>query len=397
MHSSIVEECACIDQCAIIAPKNLLEDAGCTTITQWYCVVIVQCIISTVFSTGRFSASNDTDSVMMFQYDVDSGFQLLHADRYSRPVTHNCIVQQPKPSHGTAVAADRLGRVFFLAPEPESYSQESNMYTAAQYHMGQSAAGITPANLLQPSKAGGLDKQQQDAQSQSAVQDASSRDQSQQMSASSSALPDPSGQQSASAQLHQGAAILSQLHGDYTHQQGLYAQQQSVSSAQLHQEANLEATSPSGGCGGYPYTQQQSGPSTPSSVHQSSALTAALSASPQAHRQARRAQQQSSMEQSSWVSVTRAGDVIQISSITVDQYQLLAALQRAMLADAVTAPLSGCDLFQWRTDLRFHQARPQFQGELAAMARQDMLSHDSLWQCTDSCMEHKRLQLCVQQ
>ena len=278
----------------------------------------------------------------MFQYDVDSGFQLLHADRYSRPVTHNCIVQQPKPSHGTAVAADRLGRVFFLAPEPESYGYERNMYTAAQYHMGQSAAGITPANLLQPSKASGLVEQKQDAQTQSAARSASLHDRSQGIPNSSSASPDPVGQQSASAQLHQGAAILSQLHGDYAHQQDLYA-------------------------------QQQSGPSTPISVHQSSALTAALSASPQGHRHNSRAQQQSSIASSSWVSVTRAGDVVQISSITSDQYQVLSMLQRAMTADAVTAPLSGCDPCRWRTDSFSSQARSQVQGRFAVQMALYML------------------------
>lgn len=289
-------------------------------------------------AAGRFSASNDTDSAMLFQYDVGSGFQMLHADRYSRPVTHNCVVQQPKPSHATVAAADRLGRVFFLAPEPQSYGYERNMYTAAQYHMGQCPAGIADANLLQPSRHSDLEAVQtlQDSPTQSATLHSPSYKHRSGSALPPLAVPEPSGQQSPAAQLHQGAAILSQLHDDH--------------SQDMRQQASL--------------THPQSISRSPYTGHLSSALTAALTASPTSHTQQSRTQQPSSGDGCSWVVVTTAGDVVQISSVSADQYQLLAALQAVMAADAITAPLSGCELSQYRASLQPIQAGPHMQGKL---------------------------------
>ena len=51
---------------------------------------------------------------------------------------------------------------------------------------------------------------------------------------------------------------------------------------------------------------------------------------------------------SSWVTVTTAGDVVQLTSISKEQHQLLADLQHVMVKDAATAPLSGCNLEHYR-------------------------------------------------
>ncbi len=51
---------------------------------------------------------------------------------------------------------------------------------------------------------------------------------------------------------------------------------------------------------------------------------------------------------SSWVTVTTAGDVIQLKTLSAQQHQLLAALQHVMAKHAEVAPLSGCDLGQYR-------------------------------------------------
>ncbi len=51
---------------------------------------------------------------------------------------------------------------------------------------------------------------------------------------------------------------------------------------------------------------------------------------------------------SSWVTVTTAGDVMQLTSISEEQHKLLADLQHVMLKDAATAPLSGCNLEHYR-------------------------------------------------
>ena len=50
----------------------------------------------------------------------------------------------------------------------------------------------------------------------------------------------------------------------------------------------------------------------------------------------------------SWVTVTTAGDVMQLTSISEEQHKLLADLQHVMLKDAATAPLSGCNLEHYR-------------------------------------------------
>lgn len=51
---------------------------------------------------------------------------------------------------------------------------------------------------------------------------------------------------------------------------------------------------------------------------------------------------------SSWVTVTTAGDVMQLTSISEEQHRLLADLQHVMLKEAATAPLSGCNLEHYR-------------------------------------------------
>ena len=49
-----------------------------------------------------------------------------------------------------------------------------------------------------------------------------------------------------------------------------------------------------------------------------------------------------------WISVTTAGDVIQLSALSEQQYELLSVLQFVMAHHAGTAPLSGCDLESYR-------------------------------------------------
>ncbi len=51
---------------------------------------------------------------------------------------------------------------------------------------------------------------------------------------------------------------------------------------------------------------------------------------------------------SSWVTVTTAGDVMQLTSVSEEQHKLLADLQHVMLKEAATAPLSGCNLEHYR-------------------------------------------------
>ncbi len=66
---------------------------------------------------------------------------------------------------------------------------------------------------------------------------------------------------------------------------------------------------------------------------------------------------------SSWVTVTTAGDVMQLTSISEEQHKLLADLQHVMVKDAATAPLSGCNLEHYRAALdspghgRLHPAK----------------------------------------
>ena len=103
---------------------------------------------------GRFVASNDTDSAMVFEYKPErtsrgTCLRMLQADSYSRPVTHSSAIQNPIPSQATVGAVDRKGRALFLAPEPESFGPERNMYTSVQYYLGQTPAGIVQGNLRQ--------------------------------------------------------------------------------------------------------------------------------------------------------------------------------------------------------------------------------------------------------
>lgn len=86
---------------------------------------------------------------MTYDFKADSGFRMIHADRHSRPISHCAAVQNPTPSQATIAAVDQKGRALFMAPEPETYGPERNMYTAVQYHMGQATAGIVEGNLRQ--------------------------------------------------------------------------------------------------------------------------------------------------------------------------------------------------------------------------------------------------------
>ena len=54
------------------------------------------------------------------------------------------------------------------------------------------------------------------------------------------------------------------------------------------------------------------------------------------------------MKSSSWVTVTTAGDVMQLISMSEEQHKLLADLQHVMVKEAATAPLSGCNLEHYR-------------------------------------------------
>lgn len=105
-----------------------------------------------VAMAGRFVASNAMDSAMVYEYKADTGFRMLQADCHSRPVTHCLAVQNPMPSHATVGAVDRKGRAFFLAPEPETFGPERNMYTAVHYNLGQTPAGIVQGDLRQASR-----------------------------------------------------------------------------------------------------------------------------------------------------------------------------------------------------------------------------------------------------
>lgn len=50
----------------------------------------------------------------------------------------------------------------------------------------------------------------------------------------------------------------------------------------------------------------------------------------------------------SWVTLSTAGHVTQLASLSEQHHQLLAALQRVMSGDPAVAPLSGCDLARYR-------------------------------------------------
>lgn len=49
------------------------------------------------------------------------------------------------------------------------------------------------------------------------------------------------------------------------------------------------------------------------------------------------------------MTVSTAGHVMQLTSLSEQQHQLLAALQHVMSKDPAVAPLSGCDLSQYRS------------------------------------------------
>lgn len=73
----------------------------------------------------------------------------------------------------------------------------------------------------------------------------------------------------------------------------------------------------------------------------------------------------------SWVTVSTAGHVMQLACLSEQQHQLLAGLQHVMCRDPAVAPLSGCDLGQYRLAQdqtpcrrRLHQA----EGELIQSA-----------------------------
>lgn len=91
-------------------------------------------------------ASNEMDSAMVYEY-TGAGLRMLQADSNSRPVTHSTAIRDPIPCQATVGAVDRQGRVLFLAPEPETFGPERNMYTAVQYYLGQTPAGIVQGNL----------------------------------------------------------------------------------------------------------------------------------------------------------------------------------------------------------------------------------------------------------
>ena len=62
------------------------------------------------------------------------------------------------------------------------------------------------------------------------------------------------------------------------------------------------------------------------------------------------------------MTVSTAGHVMQLASLSEQQHQVLAALQHVMSRDPAVAPLSGCDLGQFRSAQdqasrrRLHQA-----------------------------------------
>lgn len=275
---------------------------------------------------------------MIFRHDEQLGFQLLHADRYSRPITHSCITQQPRPSDAAVAAVSCTGQVVFLDQEPLGYSHERNMYTAAHHSVGQRTTGIACASLLRPPGQSNFPGMQQQGHSLEAVdlfprllQQEVSEDQA------SSSVFHQSGDMSPPAQHQHRAFAVSRVHDSNLPD----SQQQVTATAQSRLAAS------------------------PSNMHQSSALTAALAASPQTHESTAQ-QQQGGVGDSSWVVVTTAGDVVQISSITSDQHQVLAALQAVMTVDAVTAPLSGFTLQQDRGTLQPSQGRQQ-QGRLSVL------------------------------
>ena len=124
---------------------------------------------------------------MAYDFKPESGFRMLHADRHSRPICQCTAIQNHMPSQATVAAVDQKGRALFLAPEPETYGPERNMYTAAQYYLGQAPAGIVQGNLKQRPRD---DDGDGDAEpSQSAVSSSSLNAGSHAFCFSSSALP----------------------------------------------------------------------------------------------------------------------------------------------------------------------------------------------------------------
>ena len=61
---------------------------------------------------------------------------------------------------------------------------------------------------------------------------------------------------------------------------------------------------------------------------------------------------------------------MQLASLSEQQHQLLAALQHVMSKDPAVAPLSGCDLGQYRSaqDQALSRRRRQAEGELVQSA-----------------------------
>ncbi|KAL0033688.1 hypothetical protein WJX77_000833 [Trebouxia sp. C0004] len=244
--------------------------------------------------TGRFVASNEMDSVMAYDFKADSGFRMIHADRHSQPISHCAAVQNPTPSQATIAAVDQKGRALFMAPEPETYGPERNMYTAVQYHLGQAPAGIAEGNLRQRPR----DDDNNAEPSQTASPSFSIHQDS--FSLSWSALPEFGGD----ALRGGGGAEESGMGfmvGPAVHPPQTFGRPQVMPSGQ--------------GAIGHRSLKADKGRATKSS---------------------------------SWVTVTTAGDAMQLTSISEEQHKLLADLQHVMVKDAATAPLSGCSLEQYR-------------------------------------------------
>ena len=74
--------------------------------------------------------------------------------------------------------------------------------------------------------------------------------------------------------------------------------------------------------------------------------------------------------------MTTAGDVIQLRALSTQQHQFLSTLQHLMAKDAALAPLSGCDLQQYRAANDGHaQKHPQAAGESASLLLEPCLQH----------------------
>ncbi|KAL3137577.1 hypothetical protein ABBQ38_004860 [Trebouxia sp. C0009 RCD-2024] len=226
------------------------------------------------------------DSAMVYECKADTGFRMLQADCHSRPVSHCSAIQNPTPSQATVGAVDRKGRAFFLAPEPESFGPERNMYTAVHYHLGQTPAGIVQGNLRQVSRDG----------------------------ASGSETRAP------------GWSSLS-------HQEGCMMSVSALPTA--------ETTPSQGGVAGL----GGSAADPPQPTGRLEGSLPGLAALTGLQREADRAP---ALRSHSWVTVSTAGHVTQLASLSEQHHQLLAALQHVMSRDPAVAPLSGCDLAQYR-------------------------------------------------